>query len=469
MKTLSIVAVLMAVMVGLVSPVVGDETSKALAMADKAKGALAMVSVTVTNDLDASKEQSFAGPAFCVNAKKRILVTLIINPNLSPERIKSIETITVGIDRKKLKSELVGIDTGTGLSFIKVLDESEWTEVQFAPSSNLKTGDMVTSIGLMTNVATFPPYVGTAYVSAQMRIPDHLVRVTGGTLTGRCSPVFNSAGRAIGIVGRQVPESWQMQGQRGYTKVPVMGDTASRYFWPVEEFVHVWRNMPKNGKASRRSWFGVANFGDGKEDVLKALGLGDTPLVRVEKVIPGFSAAEAGLKEGDYITGVNGKGLEKLGTAALTRMHFVKSLLRAKAGVKFELTVRRDSSERTISVTTTEQPLGTGSAPRYVNKGIGLLVRERVAIEKLVNPELHDDGVVVLATAQSSAAAAAGLKPGDVIYLVEGQKSKHAGIFTQLLEKALRDTSKCKMQIHRGTGDHEIIVRVIGVVPGKGQ
>jgi len=259
-----------------------------------------------------------------------------------------------------------------------------------------------------------------------------------------------------------VAENLQLQGQRGFNKVPVRGETATQYFWPVEEFVHVWSNLPKNGKATRLSWIGVVSFSDPKEEVLKVLNLEDVPVVQVSKVVPGYSAAKAGIKEDDYIIAVNGNKLEKLGTAALTRMNFVKNLMRAKAGERFELTIRRDSEEKTVTVTTSDQPLGPGSAPRYVNQRIGLLVRERVEIEKEISPEIKDDGVVVQATAPSSAAAAAGLKVGDVIFLVEGQPSKHIGTFTQLLENALKENNKCKLKIHRGEGDQDIVIRPIG-------
>ena len=460
MRTLSMVAVLVAVIASQISPVMADETSKALALADKNKNALAMVSVTITNELT-KKEQSFAGVAFCIDAKQRLFVTLAISPNLSLDMIKEIVTISPGLERKKLKSKFLGVDTGTGIGFFQVTEDSKWGEIEFASSSNLSAGDLVTSVGLMTNIATFPPYVGAAYVSAQLRIPDHLVRVTGGSLTSSGSPVFNSKGQAIGIVSRQVSEGWQVQGQRGLNKVPMQGETSTFYFWPVEEFIHAWRNLPTGGNANPLSWIGVVSFSDVSESAIKAWGL-DVAAVKIDDVVAGYSAANKGLKKDDVIIAVDGKKLEELGTAQLTRLNFVRKLMRAKAGTQIKLTIKRDSEEKVVTVTTTEQPKGPGAAARYANQRIGLLVRDRMKIEKEVNPEIKDDGVVVLGTAQSSAAAGAGLKPGDVIFLVDGKPCKTTDVFSQLLEAALKDKNLCEMKIHRGEGDRDIVVRPVG-------
>jgi serine protease Do len=456
-KTALVFAAVALVLSGVAS---GDATSDALkAVAKKVDGATALVSVTIKTQVESRR---VGGPAICIDAKQAVFLTTALNPGLRSEDVQKAELIVPGKDAKQIKAKLLGIDPATGLGFVQATEKHTWKQIEFVAKSGLEAGEQVVSAGLMVDVPSAPIYTGTGYVSAQLRLPDRLVYVTGGSLTSVCSPVFTMDGKAVGIVGRQLFMNYQTATRRGSMRLPLKGTSSTSFFVPVEEFVDVLRNIPSGGKARRLSWLGVNTFKPVPPEELD----GKTG-VEVDQVIPNQPAAEAGLKEGDIIVAMDGESLEQLGTPKLTMQNFVRETTRMSSGKTLKLTVLRDGGERVIPVKLASMPKTRAEAKRYFDKKIGLGVREKVMLDKYLDdsPTADVDGLVVLGVAKGSAAQASGIHGGDVITHVatsQGEVSvSSVDKLMQLISRELSRSGVVKFVIRRGEGTIRRTVRPV--------
>jgi S1-C subfamily serine protease len=439
----------------------GDATSEALAaVAKKVDGATALLSVTIKTQVESRRA---GGPAICVDAEKGIFMTTALNPGLRSEDVQKAELIVPGKDAKRIKAKLLGIDPATGLGFVQSTEKHTWKQIRFVAKSGLEVGQKVVSAGLMVDVPSAPLYTGTGYVGAKLRLPDHLVYVTGGKLTSVCSPVFTLDGKAVGIVGRQLYMNFQTATRRGAMRLPLRGTSSTAFFVPVEEFVDVLTNIPSGGKARRLSWLGVNTF-----KPVPAEDAGGQVGVKVMQVIPDQPAAKAGLKEEDVIVAVNGESLEQLGTPKLTMQNFVRDTTRMPTGKTLQLTVLRDGEKRVLPVTLSKMPKTRAEAKRYFDKKIGVGVREKVMLDKYLDdsPTADVDGLVVLGVAKGSAAQAAGIQAGDVITHVVTRDGKvevtSVDTLMQLVSRELSRTGVVRFAIRRGEGEITRTVRPVG-------
>ena len=440
-----------------VAPVGADQTADALKMVAAYDQALAVVSVTIENELG---KRSFGGQALCINEKPGVFMTLSLPAGLKGSEIKECVLLMPGVEGRKVNATLMGIDSGTGLGFVQTTEEHGRKMVQFAGSSRLEAGQQVVAVGLMTGLAGFPRSLGAAYVSDQMRMPDHLVYVVGGQLPGACSPVFTTDGRAIGLVGRQLPLNSQTATQRGPVRVSLIGEDRTNFFWPVEEFASTLKSIPSTGETSRPSWIGVGQFSDLPENLKMVAGTKD-PAVQIDSVVPGHIGEKAGLKKGDVIVALDGQKLEQLANDTLTRNNFVRKITRLPEGKTITLTVLRSRSPVDIKVTTEKLPATPSDARRYLNTTAGLLIRERVPLETDMDPTATE-GLVVMGTSQNGPTQ--DLQPGDVIVSLNDQPVRTVDAFRPAFEAALKDGSTTGrwpiVKVRRGEGTLDVQIRI---------
>lgn len=442
------------------------DTSKFLAdMAAKNAGALAVVQYTVEIE---TGNRSVMGQAICISNDKEmgVFLTTAIDSRMRVESLKDFQIIAPGVDGKKFKAKLLGVDPWTGMGFIQCTEKNTWQVVTFSRTSKLALGQEVGSIGLMMGDPSFPVYVGDAYISCMIREPGDLVYVTGGRLTGICSPVLATDGRVVGIVGNQPFLGYQVPGQQGTMNMQMRSQQESAFFTPVEEFVQVLESIPSDGKIARLPWLGINKFeavGPDLADILKLT----QPAVKIDEVIPDQPGAKAGLANRDIIIEVDGKPLEKLATPELTVRNFVRKIMRMRAGEALKLKVLSGQKTKDVTVTLADMPTRPDEAKQYFNKGLGLLVREKVMLDDFLDKgdSTKAPGLIVLGMVKASASAVAGLNGGDVITNVNNQPVKTCDTFKTIVEKSLAasPTAPISFLVRRGEQ-----AQVITVKPGTG-
>lgn len=429
-------AVLGLVLVMACPAVAQTDTSKVLAdIWAKAAGALAVIKYTVKME---TGDRTVLGQGICISPDG-VFMTTALDPRLNADDLKDFELIAPGVTGKTIKAKLLSVDAWTGLGFVRAAEAGQkWQVVQFSPSSKVAPGQQVSSIGLLMTDPSHQVYLGTGYVSTTLRVPGDLAYVTGGWLTGACSPVFTNDGRAVGITGRQLFLGYQTPTQKGLVPLQLRSQQESSFFTPVEEFVNVLENIPADGQVSRLPWIGVNKFEAVPEDLREILKL-DQPAVKLDEVIPGQPGEKAGLANRDIIVEANGQPLEKLATPDMTVQNFVRQLMRMKAGSKLTLKVLRGRETKAIEVVMGPMPTRPSEAKRYFNKALGMLVREKVMLDEYLDRSetAGVPGLVVLGLVQNGPSAQAGMRPGDVITNVNNQPVKTVDTIRQIVEQSL--------------------------------
>jgi len=411
--------------------------TKSLAeIVDEAAGAVATFSCTIDDELAA---RVLSGQAICIDPTG-VFMTIALSGDIRVKTLKEFRLTLSGVPGKTVKAELEGIDPATGIAFIRAAEPQAWKVVRFAPKANLAVGQPVASVGLMGADLGFAPYLGTATVSAKIRVPGDMVFVTGGTLTSPGSPVFAMDGRAVGIVGRQLPSVYQIFDNTGRgNMIRMAGQQDTQYFLPVEEFVHVLRDPPRGGNIGRLPWLGAASFQAVDKNIVDLFKL-DRPAVVIDRVVPGQPGAAAGLQDRDVVVAVNGKAIEQMATPELVRDNFVRDLFRMKPDQTVTLTVLRTGKTQEVSVKLGSMPEQPFEAERYVARTLGFIVRDKVVMDTYLDTTaaLKGDGIVVMLVGQQTAAAAGGLRPGDVATTINDQPVKNVAGFKAILEGALQ-------------------------------
>ncbi|HYA63036.1 MAG TPA: PDZ domain-containing protein [Candidatus Sulfotelmatobacter sp.] len=212
--------------------------------------------------------------------------------------------------------------------------------------------------------------------------------------------------------------------------------------------------------SSDHGWLG-AGISEVTADKVKEFKLPAERGVLLSKIVPDSPAAKAGLKENDVVTEINGQRVE--GTEQFRRM-----IREIPAGRTAQFTVWRDGRAQSVSVT-----IGK-SAPQY---NTSVVSPGTFAFHIPEMPELNDlmesgpwfagrprlgidaedlqgefgtffgapdgEGVLVRDVFSDSPAAKAGLKVGDVITSVDGEKIRSVGdLREKLVEKKDQKTVK---------------------------
>ena len=416
--------------------------------------------------------QDASGPAICVYSDKQGRAVFLTTAFSIQTQLKSISKLGVkpgGLDAKTVPAEVMGVDPVTGMAFVRTTVAVKWPKVVFVgKQSGLKIGQQIVSIGLQDASLGFEPYMGVAYVSGKVRVPETMYRVTGGNLTGTCSPVFNLDGKVVGIVARQLPTTVQMMTPRGQTYVGLTGRDEKSYFLPIDEFASAISSMPSPAAPKRRIWTGVVAYHPVTDDDAKTYGL-DVPAVMLGKVIKDTPADKSGLKERDLIIGLNGRNLEKFPTPSLVGKRFLNQLqlIAFSGGKQVSLTVKRGAKQLSVTVGLVAIPKQNFEAERYISKELAMVVREKVPPDSYAatGPIADVKGLVVMAAPAKGPAGAAGVRRGDLLIQVNGESVTMVSAVRTAIEKAVKGSPAKMIVLLVQRGDKTYPISIMR--PGK--
>jgi serine protease Do len=302
-------------------------------------------------------------------------------------------------DRRELVAELIGSDERSDLAVLKVATDVDLPTVRLGKSEGLKVGAWVLAIG---SPFGFDYSVTAGIVSAKGRsLPTAQnenyvpyiqtdVAINPGNSGG---PLFNLKGEVVGINSQIYSNSGGFMGVSFAIPIDVAMDVADQ--------------LRTGGRVSR-GWLGVM-IQEVNRDLAESFGLDRPHGALISKVFDDTPAAEGGLREGDIITGFNGKSIERSG-------ELPQYVGRVRAGQNVELQLVRDGKPIQLELKVGEladlDP--DGSLPQLaqtVADRLGLVVAGLNA-DELAQLEIEDGVRVVEATGP---AAEAEIRGGDII------------------------------------------------------
>ena len=356
-------------------------------------------------ELPGERQANSLGSGFILSPDGYILT----NAHVARDADKIIVRLS---DQRERPAKVIGVDELTDVALLKIEGEN-LSAVKLGDSDALEVGEWVLAIG---SPFGFESSASAGIVSANSRnLPDGSyvpfiqtdVAVNPGNSGG---PLFNMAGEVIGINSQIYSRSGGYQGLS--------------FAIPIDAAMKVQQQLVTGGKV-QRGRLGVA-IQEVNQSLADSFGLKKPAGALVSSVEKDSPAAKAGLEPGDVILGINGKSIASSGElpAVVAGM---------AAGETAKLQVWRAGASREIDVKVgvfADEKIASNDAPQAAKGRLGVVVRP-------LNPGEQrgsDGGVVVQDVA--GAAAKAGIKAGDIVLSVNGEKITGTEQLRELVSKA---------------------------------
>ena len=362
--------------------------------------------------------------------------------------VHGADTIKVSLnDGRELTAKVVGTDPQTDLAVVKV-DAKDLPAVTFADSDKVEVGDRVLAVGN-------PFGIGQTVTSGMV---SGLGRATLGLdyedfiQTDAAINPGNSGGALVDADGRLVGVNTAILSRSG-------GSQGIGFAIPANLARNVMEQLATSGKVVR-GYLGVSI-----QDVTPALAdefkLKAHEGALVSEVVPGGPAAKAGLQDGDVIKELDGKAVTdarhlKLTVATIAPGASVPAeVLRDGKTIKIDLKVGERPGERTLAGGDGERDAVSPEDDTGTLNGVGVGDLDAQARREFDVPA-RVRGALVTSVEPASAAATAGLQPGDVIQEINHQPVKNAADAVKLTEKT--ESKKTLVRVWSQGGSRFVVV-----------
>jgi serine protease Do len=307
-------------------------------------------------------------------------------------------------DRSELVAELIGADKSSDIALLKV-DERGLPAAKLGSSEDLEVGEWVLAIG---SPFGFDHTVTKGIVSAKGRsLPNENyvpfiqtdVAINPGNSGG---PLFDMDGKVIGINSQIYTRSGGFMGVS--------------FAIPIDVAMKVAQQLKEQGYVSR-GYLGV-RIQEVNKELAEAFGLDKPAGALVVQAYENEPAAEAGIMAGDVIVEFNDKPI----ILSSDLPHVVGQVT---PGSEAEVVINRQGKEKTLTVTVGELPTedqvyakNQKSTPTLKNP-LGIAVTD-MTDEQRRSADINK-GVIVEQVAPDSIVARKGVRPGDIIAMLNHQ------------------------------------------------
>jgi serine protease Do len=315
-------------------------------------------------------------------------------------------------DKREFVGKVVGTDPKTDVAVVKI-DAKDLPNVPWGDSDKLEVGEYVLAIG---NPFALNSTVTMGIVSAVGRANVGIADYEDFIQTDAAINPGNSGGALVNAKGELVGINTAIFSRSG-------GYMGIGFAVPANMVHRVMDSLVKTGKVTR-GWLGVS-IQEVTPDLAKQFGLGDAKGALVSEVLGNSPAASVGLKSGDVIVGFDSKPVEN--PTVLRNV-----VAETAVGKTVKVDVLRDKKRRSFNIKIVEQPKEIAQSGTE-EEAPGAETGGETALSGLEARNLSPDiarqlglpatlaGVVITGVSPDSAAADAGVQPGDVILEVNRQ------------------------------------------------
>lgn len=317
--------------------------------------------------------------------------------------VKGADEIQIKLyDGKTIKAKLVGSDDKTDLAVLKVTS-GNLKPATLGNSDKLAVGEWVIAVG---NPFGLTQTVTAGIVSAKGRANVGIVDYEDFIQTDAAINPGNSGGPLVDLKGKVIGINTAIVSRSG-------GYQGIGFAIPINMAGTIMKSLMKEGRVDR-GWLGVL-IQNLDENLSKSFGHSGTQGVLIGDVTKDGPAEKAGLKPGDILL--------RFGGTEVRDVNHLRNLVAATApGTSVAVEVVRERKKETLAVKV-GQLEGNVSVAKNEDESEKLGLTVRALTPDIVRQLGLDEkeGVAVVAVAPGSAAADAGLRPGDVIVAVNGE------------------------------------------------
>jgi serine protease Do len=344
-------------------------------------------------------------------------------------------------DGREFTAKIIGRDPKSDVAVIKI-DATDLPAIPMADSDKVEVGDVVLAIG---NPFGIGQTVTTGIVSAKGRGNMGLDYEDFIQTDAAINP-GNSGGALVDADGRLIGINTAILSHSG-------GNQGIGFAIPVNLARDEMQSLIKDGHVTR-GYLGVM-IQDLTPALAKEFKLKDATGALIGDVTPKGPADKAGLKSGDLLVEFNGKKVTD-------SRHLKLEVARTQPGETVPVKILRDGAAKTLEVTvktlpgteTVAKTDKTGDDTGTLN-GVGVTDLDDQAREQLKAPETVK-GAVVSEVKPDSAAAEAGLKPGDIIQEINRKPVTSAHDAVRMTEQASDKTTL--LRVWREGGSRFVVV-----------
>ncbi len=351
--------------------------------------------------------------------------------------IDEANEITVRLaDRREYRAELVGSDAETDIAVLRIEAEGDLPTLEFGDTDSLKPGEWVIAIG---SPFQYEQSVTAGIVSAKGRsqftqqyVPfiQSDVAINRGNSGG---PLIRTDGTVVGI------NSWILSSNGG--------NIGLSFSIPIEVAASSIEQLLEFGRVSR-GFLGV-NIQSVSRDQADAFELDRPAGALVTRVEPGSPADRAGIEVGDVILRFNGETLE-----VHTDLPPLVGMVRP--GTEVDVDISRWGEDITLSVELDEREEGdmtddgrdANISPPSNALGLSIEPLEDEMRRRIGNP----DGGVLISQVESDNAYRSGVRPGQVILMINNQSVDSISDFEEIVE-SLDESRTVALLLHLPNGN----------------
>ncbi|MFH1904220.1 MAG: DegQ family serine endoprotease [bacterium] len=358
--------------------------------------------------------------------------------------IKDVDSIKVklpGID-KEYKAELVGSDSKTDIAIIKIRADKKLISLKLGNSEKIRVGEWAIAVG---NPFGLEQTVTIGVVSAKGRHGFGITQYEDFIQTDASINQGNSGGPLLNIKGEVI-------GINTFILAPSMSQGIG-FAIPINMAKDITSELIEKGKVTR-GWLGVI-IQPVTDEIIKAFNLSTQNGALISDFTSDDSPAKkAGIKQGDVIVEFDGKKVKD--SSDLQRV-----VAHTKIGRKIPITVIRGGKEKGLHIIIEQMPEELGESPvvsQPEESWIGLEVQN---ISKDIASRLgikDTEGVIVTDVSTEGAAVDAGIKIGDIIREINGQKILDLGDYNTAIDR-IKDKSSAVFLVRRGKYSTYVIVK----------
>jgi serine protease Do len=349
------------------------------------------------------------------------------------------DEVTVKLeDGKELPAEVVGRDPASDLAVIRV-KATDLPVAALGDSHALKVGEWVVAAG---NPFGLSDTITAGIVSAKGRANVQIAEYEDFIQTDAAINPGNSGGPLVNLRGEVVGINTAIASRTG-------GNNGVGFAIPIDMAKSIMEALISKGHMTR-GWLGVA-IQPLTEQMAKSFGYDSTEGALIGDVVKDGPALEAGLKQGDIVTELNGTKIKDV-------TQFRNLVAGTEPGTKVKIEIFRDGQNKTITVKLTQrsEQEGVAAANQGETDELGLTVSNLTPeVRRSLGLGSEVGGVVITEVDPNGVAYKAGLREGQLILDVHGKPVSNVAEFrSQVAKQDLKKGIRLRVQ----AGEQQVFV-----------